>query len=670
MRWLTVTHTQRWHAAHRTSGTGALYQGRFKSFPIQEDDHLLTVLRYVERNPLRANLVQEAAAWRWSSLWHRVHGGDSGLVDDGPLTMPLDWLTTCSALKAKASWRRCDDRWCAARRLARPLGRNERPSDSACSPRFALAVVNRKHQMQRPGRHPRRTKTPDPFESSTGYGSDSGSSNFCKTYDALSGSYTEYVEAQNHGDGTTPYYMASGTAGEKGYVDRGSSSYSAKLTLLFGYWVASGSGTDDRTQTFNTYYSGKGSGPRAGSDDTTWSTKDSDSGTSQSVTKQHAALTPTASSGGSVVWSEGTLVNSSDVTADNRFSDDYTWGGGDRNNINSGQSHTDQYLHQETVDGSPLASAYYGNGHKYGWQHGSGGSRLSLQRRLLVDAAGTVQHGERLLGQRNPKRFLRPNAGFVARFWERYRAVERCPAGAAGDACAVVGGVERAAAAAPLVAAQQPPQLLVPGREQLLVLLQQPVEDGQYFLRVEHSRLERGGRRGGRPGGHRRRHRRGGGHGGDRGRLWRVDICGRHDRQQRRGHGRRQDRFFRRADIRDDRRNRRRHFRCDCKALASEIKAAQPPYAQGRTVAVAVLNNGERVVANSTKPLLEEEAIDKAAELGIKDIGGVGSLHAEEKIIAYAENKGVRIVEIGPTTPICGPESHNCLAQLIAHMFG
>ncbi len=92
MRWLTVTHTQRWHAAHRTSGTGALYQGRFKSFPIQEDDHLLTVLRYVERNPLRANLVQEAAAWRWSSLWHRVYGGDSRLVDDGPLPMPSDWL--------------------------------------------------------------------------------------------------------------------------------------------------------------------------------------------------------------------------------------------------------------------------------------------------------------------------------------------------------------------------------------------------------------------------------------------------------------------------------------------------------------------------------------------------------------------------------------------------
>ena len=91
MRWLTVTHTQRWHAAHRTAGTGPLYQGRFKSFPIQEDDHLWTVLRYVERNPLRANLVAEADAWRWSSLWHRVHGNTDGLLDEGPLALPGRW---------------------------------------------------------------------------------------------------------------------------------------------------------------------------------------------------------------------------------------------------------------------------------------------------------------------------------------------------------------------------------------------------------------------------------------------------------------------------------------------------------------------------------------------------------------------------------------------------
>src|SRR5271155_5641953 len=53
MQWLT--HTQRWHAHYHTSGTGHLYQGRFKSFPVKCDMHLLLVLRYVERNALRAN---------------------------------------------------------------------------------------------------------------------------------------------------------------------------------------------------------------------------------------------------------------------------------------------------------------------------------------------------------------------------------------------------------------------------------------------------------------------------------------------------------------------------------------------------------------------------------------------------------------------------------------
>jgi putative transposase len=91
MRWLTVTHTQRWHAAHRTAGTGPLYQGRFKSFPIQEDDHLWTVLRYVERNPLRANLVDTVGAWRWSSLWHRLHGDEKRLLDEGPSALPRNW---------------------------------------------------------------------------------------------------------------------------------------------------------------------------------------------------------------------------------------------------------------------------------------------------------------------------------------------------------------------------------------------------------------------------------------------------------------------------------------------------------------------------------------------------------------------------------------------------
>src|SRR5436305_551738 len=79
--WLTLTHTQRWHAHRRSAGSGHVYQGRFKSFPVQEDDHLLTVLRYVERNPLRANLVQAAEQWRWSSLGRRQRGDAEAQAD-------------------------------------------------------------------------------------------------------------------------------------------------------------------------------------------------------------------------------------------------------------------------------------------------------------------------------------------------------------------------------------------------------------------------------------------------------------------------------------------------------------------------------------------------------------------------------------------------------------
>jgi putative transposase len=36
-------------------------------------------------------MVEEADAWRWSSLWHRIHGGEAGLLDDGPLALPRGW---------------------------------------------------------------------------------------------------------------------------------------------------------------------------------------------------------------------------------------------------------------------------------------------------------------------------------------------------------------------------------------------------------------------------------------------------------------------------------------------------------------------------------------------------------------------------------------------------
>ena len=45
-----MTHTQRYHAHNKVSGYGHVYQGRFKSFPVQNGDHFHIVCRYVERN--------------------------------------------------------------------------------------------------------------------------------------------------------------------------------------------------------------------------------------------------------------------------------------------------------------------------------------------------------------------------------------------------------------------------------------------------------------------------------------------------------------------------------------------------------------------------------------------------------------------------------------------
>ena len=69
MGWVGGTHTMRYHAHYHTSGMGHLYQQRYKSFPIQDDDHFFVVCRYVERNALRAGLVRRAEDWRWGSLW-------------------------------------------------------------------------------------------------------------------------------------------------------------------------------------------------------------------------------------------------------------------------------------------------------------------------------------------------------------------------------------------------------------------------------------------------------------------------------------------------------------------------------------------------------------------------------------------------------------------------
>jgi putative transposase len=96
--WVGVTHVRRHHERYNSRGGGHLYQCRFKSFPVAEDDYFLTLCRYVEANALRAGMVARAQEWRFGGLWRRIQpAAATEKVAPLPLTAwpvkaPRDWL--------------------------------------------------------------------------------------------------------------------------------------------------------------------------------------------------------------------------------------------------------------------------------------------------------------------------------------------------------------------------------------------------------------------------------------------------------------------------------------------------------------------------------------------------------------------------------------------------
>ena len=132
-RWLAHTHAMRWRTFRNSVGDGPVYQGRFKSFPVQGDGHLLTVGRYVERNALSAGLVERAQDWRWCSLYARERGPEelAASLSPWPVDRPAHWprhvdeaLTRRELEMVEASLKRGrplgDERWAA--RTVRRLG--------------------------------------------------------------------------------------------------------------------------------------------------------------------------------------------------------------------------------------------------------------------------------------------------------------------------------------------------------------------------------------------------------------------------------------------------------------------------------------------------------------------------------------------------------------------
>jgi REP-associated tyrosine transposase len=129
MQWLLTAHV-RWYHRHY-QGSGHVWQGRFKAFPIEQDEHLLTVLRYVERNPLRAKMVRRAEAWAWTSLAWRPGRRRPEILSDWPLPSSRNWVARVNAIQTAAelaALRRSIDRgapfggerWCE--RIAKRLG--------------------------------------------------------------------------------------------------------------------------------------------------------------------------------------------------------------------------------------------------------------------------------------------------------------------------------------------------------------------------------------------------------------------------------------------------------------------------------------------------------------------------------------------------------------------
>lgn len=95
--WITATHTVRHRTRHLSRAGGLVYQGRYKSFPIENDEHFLTVCRYVEGNAVRANLVERAEEWRWSSLWRWTRANRSKLLSRWPIARRANWAEWVSA---------------------------------------------------------------------------------------------------------------------------------------------------------------------------------------------------------------------------------------------------------------------------------------------------------------------------------------------------------------------------------------------------------------------------------------------------------------------------------------------------------------------------------------------------------------------------------------------
>ena len=90
MHWLTCRHVSQHRRDRGTTGNGHLYQGRFRSSLVDTEFYYWNVLRYVEANPVRVNLVERAEQWQWGSLFERETSSRT-ILAPSPISLPANW---------------------------------------------------------------------------------------------------------------------------------------------------------------------------------------------------------------------------------------------------------------------------------------------------------------------------------------------------------------------------------------------------------------------------------------------------------------------------------------------------------------------------------------------------------------------------------------------------
>ena len=140
MQKLTTTRGRGWHLHHHSVGTGHLHQGTYKTVPTEEDDHLHTDSRDVERNAVRPTMVERADDWTGNSLWrwrHPTEHQEKPIFRLWPIPRPHDWVTRVNQALTKKIGKPRKPLSSEAAPSVQSHGKRQPPNNSASNPHFA-----------------------------------------------------------------------------------------------------------------------------------------------------------------------------------------------------------------------------------------------------------------------------------------------------------------------------------------------------------------------------------------------------------------------------------------------------------------------------------------------------------------------------------------------------